>query len=187
MNRESSIQLVYQLSMLLHNFLKFPAIELAYQTKTPESATTQWLFTLILQCVSALLSANATISLPIQAAQVNSLKERGTYCSLPRSLCMLAKRMFQLSCHISVTYITIFLVMESERFEYIRIYVSGSIGEANFENYGFLIYGSIIFVVFPLLALFESLLAVLVLAAGKSRRQVAKVFSRFKKALRIRV
>ena len=35
MNRENSIQLVYQLSILIHNFLNYPVIELVYQNKTP--------------------------------------------------------------------------------------------------------------------------------------------------------
>ena len=174
-------------SIRTFHFLKFPAIELVYQTQTPEFATTQWLIILILQCVSALLSSNTTLSLPIQAAQVNSLKERGTYCSFWRNFSMLSKRIFQLLCHISLTYITIFLIMESDRFEYFRGYVSGKIGEANLENYGFVIYGSLIFLVFPSLALFESLLAVIILVAGKSRRQVSKVFLRFQRELRIRV
>ena len=75
---------------------------------------------------------------------------------------------------------------ECERFEYFRNHISGRIGQENLENYGYVIYGSIIFLVFPLLAIFESLLAVIILVAGKSRRHVAKVFSRMKKTLRIR-
>ena len=42
---------------------------------------------------------------------------------------MLSKMMFQLLLHICITYATIFLLLESERFEYFRNFVSGRIGQ----------------------------------------------------------
>ena len=49
MNREASIQLVYQLAMLIHKFLNFPAIEIAYQDQRPGVPTAQWSAILALQ------------------------------------------------------------------------------------------------------------------------------------------
>ena len=186
MNREASVQLVYQLSMLIHKFLNFPAIELAYQDQTQGVPTARWSIILALQCISALLSAYATLSFPIQVAETRSLKERCSYCSFWRNFCMLSKRMFQLVNHICITYITIFLVMKSDRFEYFRNVVSGTIRESNFESYSFVIYGSIIFLVFPLLVLLENLLAVTILLAGKGRKKAQEIISRFEKMLRIK-
>ena len=77
--------------------------------------------------------------------------------------------------------------MKSDRFEYFRNFVSANICENNFENYGFVIYGSIIFLVFPLLVLLENLLAVTILLAGKSRKNAREIISRFGKMLRIKV
>ena len=187
MNREYSIQLVYQLSILLHNYLNFPVVELVYRDQRQGVPTARWSFKFTLQCISALLSAYSTLSLPISDAQMNSLKESGMYCSFLRNFCMLSERMFQLCCHICCTYITIFLVMESDRFVYFRQYISGKTGEENLESYGFVIYGSIIFSIFPLLLILENFLAVLILVAGQSRKQLRMILSKLGKILRIRV
>ena len=187
MNRENSIQLVYQLSILLHNYLNFPAIELVYPDQRPGWPTAQWVLKLTLLCISALLSAYSTLSLPISSAEMRSLKESGIYRSFPRNFCMLSKRMFQLLFHICTTYVTIFLVMESERFSYFRQYVSGTTGEENLENYGFVLYGLIIFCVFPLILVLENFFAVAIVVVGKSRKDALTIFSRFGKTVRITV
>ena len=184
MNRESSIQLVYQLSILIHNYLNYPSIELVYPALSQGLPSAQWSMKLILQCISAFLSAYSTLSLPIKSEEMNSLKKYASYCSFRRNFCILSKRMFQLLCHVCSTYITIFFLMESERFLYLRQYISGKTGGEIFESY---IYGSIIFVVFPLLVTFENFIAMMILVAGKSRKIVRQNFSRFGKALRIRV
>ena len=186
MNRESSIQLVYQLTMLIHKFLNFPAIELAYLDQRQGYPTARWSIVLVLQLISALSSAYSTLSLPIEAAQMRSLKTSGKSCSFWRNFCMLSKRMFQLLIHICITYITIFMVMKSDRFEYFRNFLIGKIGEKNLEGYGFVIYGSLIFMVFPLLVILENFFAVTILVAGQSRKKVQEIFSRFRRTLRTR-
>ena len=186
MNREYSIQLVYQLSILIHNFRNFPVIELIYGQQRPGLPTAQWLLKLILQCISALLSAYSTLSLPINAAEINSLKELGIYCSFSRNFCMLAKRMFHLSCHTCTTYAAIFLVMESDRFLYFRQYISAKSREENLENYSFVIYGSIIFIVFPLLLILNNFLTVTILLAGQTRKKVRTILSGLRNTVRIR-
>ena len=133
MNREYSIQLVYQLSLLIHNYLNFPAIELVYRSQTPGLPTAQWAIKLILHCISPLLSAYSFLSLPINAAKMCSLKELGIYYYFSREFSILAKRMFHLLFHICTTYTTIFLVMESDRFLYFRQYISGTTDD---DNYG---------------------------------------------------
>ena len=186
-NRESSIQLVYQLSILIHNYLNFPAIELVYWNHRQDAATAQWAVKLTLQCISAILSAYSTLSLPVKVAEMCLLKERCKYCSFRGHFCMLSKRMFQLLCHICSTYITIYLLMESDRFLYLRQYISGKTGEENVKIYGFVIYGSIIFLVFPLLAIMENFVAMTILVAGKRQNKVRRILARFGKTLRIRV
>ena len=186
MNREYSIQLVYQLTIMIHNYLNFPVIELAYQDQSPGLPTAQWSFKLSLQCISALLSAYSTLSLPITAAEMRSLKTSGIYCSFYKNFCLLSKRMFQILCHLCTIYISIFMVMESERFLYFRQFISGKIGDENLETYDFVIYGSIIFCVFPSLLILKNLLAVTCLVAGKSRNKVRTILSTFKKTIRIR-
>ena len=186
MNRESAIQLVYQLTILLHNFLHFPVIELVFWDLRPGFPTVQWCLKLILQCISALLSAYSILSLPILVAEMQSLKERCVYGSFRRNFCILSKRTFQLLFHICSTYITIFLLMESDRFIYLRQYISG-ITEENLNNYGFIIYGLIIFLVFPLNLILENFFAVMILLACKSRDKVRNILTQFRKTLRIRV
>ena len=187
MNRESSIQLVYQLSMLIHNLLNYPIIELVYQDLSAGVPTAQWCSTIILQCISAFLSAYSTLSLPIQTAEMQSLKERGFYRSFRINFCMLSKRIFQLIWHLCITYVTIYLVMVSDRFEYFRNFVVGKIGEANSDSYAFVIYGSIIFLVFPLLVIFENFLALSIIVAGESREKLRKILSKYGQTLRNRV
>ena len=187
MNRESSIQLVYQLTILIHNYIHFPVIELIYRDLPTGLPSALWCLKLILLCVSSLLSTYSILSLPIQAAKMRSLKESFTYVSFRKNVCMLSKRIFQLLWHIFTTYIIMFLVMESERFVYFRQYVSGKIGEKNMETYGFIMFGSIIFLIFPLLVIFESFLAVIIFVAGESRKKGRKILSKFGSTLRIRV
>ena len=187
MNRESSIQLVYQLSILIHNYLNYPAIELVYPDQIQGLASAQWSMKLILQCISAFLSAYSTLSLPIRAEEMRSLKEYSSYCSFWRNFCHLSKRIFQLLCHICSTYITIFFLMESERFLYLRQYISRIDGGKLVENYAFVIYGSVIFLVFPLLVIVQNLISVTILLAGKRWSIVRQTFSRFGTALRTRV
>ena len=74
--------------------------------------------------------------------------------------------------------------MESERFEYFRNYLSGTISEANLERYGFILYGLIIFLVFPVLGIFENVLAVIILVVGKHQQKLRTILSRFGKTLR---
>ena len=187
MNRESSIQLVYQLTLLIHYYLKFPAIELVYFGQIKGLPSAQWISMLTLQCISALLSAYSTLSLPIQVAKMYSLKRSGTYSPFWRDFFMLSKRMFQLIFRVCVTYISMFLILEDERFEYFRSYVSGTIKGGYFENFGYVLYGSIIFMVCPFITILENLSAVTFFAAGKKRKQIREIFSRFGNTLRIRV
>ena len=187
MNRGSSIQVVYQLSILIHNYLNFPAIELVYQDETPGLPTAYWIIKLALLCISSFLSAYSTLSLPIQTAEMRSLKESCSYCTFRKNFCLLSKRIFNLLFHICSTYITVFLVMQSDRFVYFREFISGKTGEKNLEAYGFVIYGSIIFLVFPFLVLLENFLAVTILVAAESQKKVQKTLSGFGKTLRIRV
>ena len=187
MNREASVQLIYQLAMLIHNFLKFPAIELVYWNEKPGVPTFKWCGSLILQCISALLSAYSTVSLPVQATQMKSLKLHGVYCSIWKNLCILSKRMLQLISHICMTYITIFLLMKSERFDYLRTFISQRLGEDNSESYISFIYGTIIFCVFPFLVILQNIFALTFLVAGRSWKEIQKQFSRFGKKVRIRV
>ena len=140
-NRENSIQLVYQLSILIHTYLNFPVIELVYEDQRQGVPTVQWSSKLTLQCISALLSAYSTLSLPVNVAEMRTLKESGVYCSFSRNCCLLSMRVFQLLWHLCTTYLTIFLVMDSERFQYLRQYISGITAERNLKNYGFIIYG----------------------------------------------
>ena len=77
--------------------------------------------------------------------------------------------------------------MQSERFVYFREFISGKTGEKNLEAYGFVIYGSIIFLVFPFLVLLENFLAVTILVAAESRKKIQKTLSGFGKTLRISV
>ena len=187
MSRENSIQLIYQLSILIHNFLNYPVIELVYPNQMPGLSTAQWSIKMALLVISALLSSYSTLALPINATEMRSLKRSGMYSSFSRNFCILSKRMFQLLCHICSTYITIFLLMESERFVYFREYVSGKAGEDNLENFGFLIYGSIIFCIFPLLLILQNFAAVTVIVVGQSRKKARNILSRFGKTVRIRV
>ena len=187
MNRESSIQVVYQLSILIHNYLNFPAIELVYQDKTPGLPTAYWIIKLALLCISSFLSAYSILSLPIEIAEMRSLKEYCSYCTFRKNFCLLSKWIFNLLFRICSTYITILLVIESDRFVYLREFISGKTGEKNLEAYGFVIYGSIIFLVFPFLLLLENFIAVTILIAAESRKKVQKTLSRFGKTLRIRV
>ena len=187
MSRENSIQLVYQLSILIHNFLNYPVIELVYQNKTPGVPTAQWATKLTLLCISSLLSMYSTFSLPITASKMRSLKELGLYCTIPRNLCMLSKSMFHFLCHIFTTYVSVFLLLESDRFLYLRQYISEKTGEEYYGLYGFIIYGSIIFCVFPLLLILENFLAVTIMVIGQSRNKVRTILSRFKETIRIRV
>ena len=186
-NREASIQLIYQLAMLIHNFLKFPAIELVYWNEKPGVPTSKWCASLILQCLSALLSAYSTVSLPVQAAQMKSLKLRGVYCSMWKNIFILSKRMLQLINHICMTFITIFLLMKSERFEYFRTFISQGVGRQNSESLNFAIYGTIIFLVFPALVILQNIFAMTFLVAGRSWKKIRKHFSRFGTTVRTRV
>ena len=185
-NRENSIQLVYQLSILIHNYLNFPVIELVYGDRQVGIPTVLWCFKLTLQCISALLSAYSTLSLPISVAEMRSVKESGTYCSVLHTFCLLSKRVFQLIFHLCTTYLVIFLVMESDRFQYLRQFILGKTGETNFEKYGFVIYGSIIFCTFPFLLILSNVLVVLILLTGESGKKLREIFSRFGKTIRIR-
>ena len=74
--------------------------------------------------------------------------------------------------------------MESDRFEYFRNFVRGKIGEKDLKSFGFVIYGSMIFLVFPLLVAVENFFAVTILVAGESRKKVQEIFSRFRTTLR---
>ena len=64
MNRESSIQFIYQLCIAIHQFQNFPAIELVYdQTSILDKTfggikvdgSQQWIFGLIVQALSIIL------------------------------------------------------------------------------------------------------------------------------------
>ena len=184
MNREYAIQLVYQLSILVHNYLNYPAIELVYGNEKQGVPTAKWWSKLTLQCISALLSANSTLSLPISEAEMRSLKHSGVYCSFWRNCSMLSKKMFQLLFHTCTTYITLFFVIESDRFIYFRQYISA---EQNLEKYAFVIYGSIIFCVFPLILIMENFFALAVFLAGQNRQKVQTILSGFGNTVRIRV
>ena len=186
MNREYSIQLVYQLSILIHNYLNFPIIELVYGDQRPNIPTIQWSSKLTLQCISALLSAYSTLSLPILVEDMRAIKEFGIYCSFSKNCSLLFKRMFNLVCHLCTTYLTIFMVMESDRFQYLRRYISGGIADENSKNYNFVIYGCIIFFIFPFLLILANVLAVTNLLVGKTRKVIRKIVSRFGKKVRIR-
>ena len=68
MTRESSIQLVLQICVLIHQFRDFPAIELIFPNYdiVQNSASILWITGLILQLVSLILSAYTTLALPIE-------------------------------------------------------------------------------------------------------------------------
>ena len=76
------------------------------------------------------------------------------------------------------------MVMKSDRFEYFRNFVLGKIGEKNLEGFGFVIYGSMIFLVFPLLVSLQNFFAVTIMVAGGNRKKIKEIFSRFRTTLR---
>ena len=67
MTREASIQLTYQLCIMIQSLLYFPLRELASFNlfKIPNGASIQWISGLLLQIVSIATSAYCTISLPL--------------------------------------------------------------------------------------------------------------------------
>ena len=111
MTRESSIQLVFQICLTIHQFLNFPAIELIYDNPIRDLATTQWILGLILQIVSMFLSAYRTLSLPLkvncmknqiiywlfQAEEINSLQTRGAYPGFRKNVCIVLKMLCNLT------------------------------------------------------------------------------------------
>ena len=68
MTRESSIQLVLQICVLINQYRDFPAIELIFPNYdiVENSATILWITGLILQLLSLILSAYTTLALPIK-------------------------------------------------------------------------------------------------------------------------
>ena len=73
MTRESSIQLVFQLCIMLHQFDHVPAEEVIYSKRLVASLnypTFLWIAGHFIQVISLLLSAYSTVSVPVKHAQL---------------------------------------------------------------------------------------------------------------------
>ena len=76
MTREASIQLTYQLCIMIQSLLYFPLRELTSLNlfNVPNGASIQWILGLLLQIFSISTSAYSTISLPLKVKETLSLR-----------------------------------------------------------------------------------------------------------------
>ena len=76
LTREASIQLVYQLCVVIQQFLYFPVKDLTVKPMIyaqSNGASIQWIFGLIFQVVSIFTSAFSAINLPLKVKYLNFL------------------------------------------------------------------------------------------------------------------
>ena len=76
MTREASIQLTYQLCIMIQSLLYFPLRELTSLNifNVQNGASIQWILGLLLQIFSISTSAYSTISLPLKVNETLSLR-----------------------------------------------------------------------------------------------------------------
>ena len=121
--RESSIQLVLQLVLAVHQYSNFPASEFIFVNTFAISATMQWIGVLILQGVSIVLSANSTFNNALAYLDIKTLKIFGRTSFFLHSLSAVLKNCSHLAVQVLFGYIVLASILLSNRFVFIRDYL----------------------------------------------------------------
>ena len=74
---ESSVQLVFYLTLLIANLNEVPLMEMNYNLRIPNLATTRWIFTLMWFFLKTLLSGLTTFSSIFKKLKTDSYKSTG--------------------------------------------------------------------------------------------------------------
>ena len=124
-----------------------------------QKQTVRWIFGLILQLISILLSSYSTIALPLKAAQLVSHKNTGNHARTTTVLCIVAKMWAHIAFQSSTAYFTLHLLIKSERFAYLRKYNEKLLGSSMIP----ILNGLCLSLVFPGLLFLQHFFAMLTL------------------------
>ena len=123
MARETTIQIVYQTIVIIHQFIKFPASKLIYSDfimLKNISPTTKWIFGLLVQLFSILTSAFCTLIVPKEKSEWETMRKFGRFPNHYSQFLMLLKILCFIAVQSSLGFFVMFLLIEHERFEYVR-------------------------------------------------------------------
>ena len=123
MARETTIQIVYQTIVIIHQFIKFPTSKLIYSDSIMLkniSPTTRWIFGLLVQLFSILTSAFCTLIVPKEKSEWETMRKFGKFPNHYSHCLMLLKILCFIAVQSCLGFFIMFLLIEHERFQYVR-------------------------------------------------------------------